>query len=168
MSRYVVKNAAGHEIPVRLTQGPRGWSAELEDGAHWLKLVHYDGQDTVCVEVDGARVELSLSRDLGDLEVSPATLPPTSNAPRPKIRATPGEFTSTITGAIIEICTAPGEVVQAGDPLVVIEAMKMENTLCAPRAATVIAVSVRPGDTVRKGAPLLILGPPPLDPPTFH
>lgn len=168
MSRYVVKMPDGQSVPVRLTSGPRGWSAELEDGAHWLKLVHFDGGDQVCVEVDGERLELSMSRDLAGIEVQPAPLPPTSHKPRPRPSAAPGEFTSTITGAVLEVCTGPGEYVSAGDPLVVIEAMKMENTLCAPRDATVVAVAVRAGDTVRKGDPLVVLGPPPRDPPTIH
>ncbi|MFN3201151.1 MAG: biotin/lipoyl-containing protein [Bradymonadia bacterium] len=168
MSRYVVKMPGGQPIPVRLTAGPRGWSAEVEDGAHWLKLVHFDGQDAVCVEIDGDRYELSLSRDFGDVEIAPATLPPTTHKPRPKAIAAPGDFTSTITGAVLEICVGPGDHVQPGDPLVVIEAMKMENTLCAPRAGTIVAISARQGDTVRKGETLLVLGPPPLDPPTMH
>jgi len=51
----------------------------------------------------------------------------------------------------------PGQRVEAGAALVVVEAMKMENELRALRAAVVAAVHVAPGQAVEKGAPLVTL-----------
>jgi biotin carboxyl carrier protein len=53
---------------------------------------------------------------------------------------------------------AEGEAVAAGAGVVVIEAMKMENELGAPRAGTVRRVAVRAGDTVERDALLLEIG----------
>ena len=54
----------------------------------------------------------------------------------------------------------PGQSVRAGDVLVVLEAMKMELTIRAPRDGVVDAVRCRQGDLVQPGVPLVTLRPP--------
>ncbi|HEU4801234.1 MAG TPA: biotin/lipoyl-containing protein [Gemmatimonadales bacterium] len=58
-------------------------------------------------------------------------------------------------GLVVRVEVEPGQQVTAGAPLVVLEAMKMENQLAAPAAGTVTAVRVQPGATVEKGAVLV-------------
>ena len=63
--------------------------------------------------------------------------------------------------AIIILCrrlSAPGADVAAGQGLVVIEAMKMENELRAPRAGRVQELPVREGQAVEAGALLAVVG----------
>lgn len=57
-------------------------------------------------------------------------------------------LTSPITGIVLEVLVEVGQRVAPGQPIAVIEAMKMENTLLAERDATVAAVCVAAGDTV--------------------
>ena len=74
----------------------------------------------------------------------------------------PGAASSTITapmpGTVIKVHVHEGSTVQARDPLVVLEAMKMETPLLAPFDATVSAVHVQEGDRVAGGAVLVELG----------
>lgn len=63
-----------------------------------------------------------------------------------------------IPGKVVAVKVAEGDEVRAGQPLVVLEAMKMENELAAEREGVVKAVHVAPGDTVEQGAPLVELG----------
>jgi biotin carboxyl carrier protein len=58
----------------------------------------------------------------------------------------------------VKIAVQPGEQVEASQPLVVMEAMKMEHVVEAPHAAVVAAVCVQPGDQVTAGTVLLQLG----------
>ena len=60
-------------------------------------------------------------------------------------------------GLVVRVEVTPGQRVEAGAALVVVEAMKMENELRALRAAVVAAVHVAPGQAVEKGAPLVTL-----------
>jgi acetyl-CoA carboxylase biotin carboxyl carrier protein len=60
-------------------------------------------------------------------------------------------------GKIIEVVVEPGSQVQPEDDLVVIESMKMEIPVAAPRAGTVREVRVSEGDTVQEGDVLLIM-----------
>ncbi|MBU0984187.1 MAG: acetyl-CoA carboxylase biotin carboxyl carrier protein subunit [candidate division Zixibacteria bacterium] len=64
-------------------------------------------------------------------------------------------FVAPMPGLIVEIKVAPGDTVTAGQPLVVVEAMKMENILKAKGTATVKAVRIAAGQSVEKGEPLI-------------
>ncbi|MHC4957542.1 MAG: acyl-CoA carboxylase biotin carboxyl carrier protein subunit [Planctomycetota bacterium] len=60
-------------------------------------------------------------------------------------------------GIVREVLAAPGDVVQAGQPLLILEAMKMQNEIRADRDGTVSKVHVAAEDTVEKGAALVDL-----------
>jgi len=64
---------------------------------------------------------------------------------------------SPIPGLIFDVPAMQGQEVKQGDILVIVEAMKMENELRAPRDGVVKATFVVPGDSVDKGAPLVTL-----------
>jgi biotin carboxyl carrier protein len=60
-------------------------------------------------------------------------------------------------GLVLRVEVEVGQPVKAGQGVVVVEAMKMENELKAPADGVVASVSVHPGQTVEKGATLLVL-----------
>ena len=66
-------------------------------------------------------------------------------------------LTSPMAGVVQEVLVQPGDEVVAGQAVMVIEAMKMQNDLHARRAGTVKAVYVSAGQRVEQGAPLLVL-----------
>ena len=69
----------------------------------------------------------------------------------------PAPLVAPMPGLIVRVNVVPGDVVQAGQGLVVMEAMKMENELRAPTGGTVRAVRAEPGTAVEKGAVLVEL-----------
>ena len=69
----------------------------------------------------------------------------------------PAPLIAPMPGMIVRIAVAVGDVVQPGQGLVVMEAMKMENELRATAAGTVKAILAQPGTAVDKGAVLLEL-----------
>ncbi|MBM3785974.1 MAG: acetyl-CoA carboxylase biotin carboxyl carrier protein subunit [Acidobacteria bacterium] len=60
-------------------------------------------------------------------------------------------------GKVVKILVASGDTVEAGQGLLILEAMKMQNEVRAPGAGTVSAVRVREADTVAAGAVLVTL-----------
>jgi pyruvate carboxylase subunit B len=60
-------------------------------------------------------------------------------------------------GLVVKIEVAVGDTVRAGQGVVVVEAMKMENELKAPADGVVASIAVQPGQTVDKGATLIVL-----------
>jgi biotin carboxyl carrier protein len=69
----------------------------------------------------------------------------------------PLEVMATLPGLIVAVEVAPGDEVEAGAPLVTIEAMKMQNEVRAPRHGRVGRIAVEAGQTVATGALLLRL-----------
>jgi len=64
---------------------------------------------------------------------------------------------SPMPGSIVSVNVSAGDVVKKGQVLVVLEAMKMENEICAPTDGTVDAVCVSKGDSVNPGQTLVSL-----------
>lgn len=67
------------------------------------------------------------------------------------------EVRAPMPGLVLRVLAEPGQPVEAGGGLVVLEAMKMENELTAPTAGVVAAVHVAPGDAVAKNDLLVSL-----------
>jgi acetyl/propionyl-CoA carboxylase alpha subunit len=66
-------------------------------------------------------------------------------------------LTAPLPGKIAHVAVRPGDLVRAGDTLVVIEAMKMENEFKASAAGTVVEVRVQPGQAVNPGDVLVVV-----------
>ena len=62
-----------------------------------------------------------------------------------------------ITGVVFQITSKPGDCVAAGDPVIVLESMKMEIPVEAPRAGTVKEIRVTEGQTVQEGETVAVL-----------
>lgn len=71
--------------------------------------------------------------------------------------AGPTRVRSVMPGKVVRVSVAEGDSVEAGQSLMVVEAMKMENDVLAPRAGRVARVRVAPGATVEGGADLILL-----------
>ena len=79
-------------------------------------------------------------------------------AARPAAAAAPAQAPKAgAAGKVFKIEASVGQSVQAGDPVVIIEAMKMEIPVVAPEAGTVASIDVAVGDAVESGAVLATL-----------
>lgn len=63
-------------------------------------------------------------------------------------------ITAGAAGKVVDVVAAPGAAVKKGDPVVVLEIMKMETPVVAPQDGTVASVDVAKGETVESGAVL--------------
>ena len=80
---------------------------------------------------------------------------PASPAPKP---AGAGEkVNSPLPGVIVEVSVKEGQVVKAGQKVAVLEAMKMENEIPAPKDGTITAIHVQKGDSILEGAPVVTI-----------
>ena len=86
---------------------------------------------------------------------------PTAPAAAPKAAAAPAgseSVDSPMPGTVLDVQVKPGDSVHAGETLLVLEAMKMENAIVAPKDAKVVEVFVIKGQTVESGTSLVALG----------
>ena len=90
---------------------------------------------------------------------SPAAVaPPPKAAPKPAAAAGGGAVTAPMPGTVLKILVNTGDDVTAGQPVMIIEAMKMENEIKANSTGKVTQILVSSGDNVAAGAPLLNIG----------
>ena len=88
-------------------------------------------------------------------------------APAPKAApaaaaAAPAAGDNTVTapmpGKIVKLVASVGQAVNAGDVLLILEAMKMQNEITAPAAGTVKSFAVNAGDSVKPGQAMVVIG----------
>ena len=112
------------------------------------------------------RYRVAVNGNPYDVEVTPegavTSLQPASRAAAPpQASAAPpaqGEaLPCPLTGTVIKVTAAEGQQVQAGDVVVVLEAMKMENEVRATRAGRIASINVREGSSVHVGDALLYI-----------
>ena len=87
-----------------------------------------------------------------------AAVPEAPAADAPAAPVAGDAVTAPMPGNILKVNVTAGQAVKEGDVLVVLEAMKMENEILAPKACTVKQVLVSKGATVDTGATLVVLG----------
>jgi acetyl-CoA/propionyl-CoA carboxylase biotin carboxyl carrier protein len=115
-------------------------------------------RETITVEVGGKRLEVVVPADLGGPARTNAASAGTERArgasrSRKAVPAGTGNtLVSPMQGTIIKIAASEGQRVSAGDVVVVLEAMKMEQPLTAHKDGTVTGLSVEVGQTVSAGA----------------
>jgi len=120
-------------------------------------------RQTIVVEVGGRRLEVSLPADLA-VGVGGSGGGSRVAGPQPKVRkrstrhggaaASGDAVTAPMQGTIVKVAVSEGDQVQAGDLVVVLEAMKMENPVIAHKAGTVTGLAAEPGMAVSQGAVL--------------
>ncbi|HEY5184591.1 MAG TPA: biotin carboxylase N-terminal domain-containing protein [Actinomycetes bacterium] len=115
-------------------------------------------RERVTVEVGGRRLEVVLPAGLGMGTRSAAA--PAGRAPKRRTGGKAGaaasgdSLTSPMQGTIVKIAVEEGQQVAAGDLVVVLEAMKMEQPLNAHRAGTIVSLNAEVGVTVASGTVL--------------
>ncbi|MDQ3423110.1 MAG: acetyl/propionyl-CoA carboxylase subunit alpha, partial [Actinomycetota bacterium] len=117
-------------------------------------LVPLDDGCLLTVAGRSSRVLSAADGDTTWLELDGVTHAIAAFAPRPRgteVGASGGEVRSPMPGAVIAVTAKPGDLVRQGDVLLVVEAMKMEHGLAAPRDGTVGPLMVRLGDQVVVG-----------------
>jgi acetyl-CoA/propionyl-CoA carboxylase, biotin carboxylase, biotin carboxyl carrier protein len=114
------------------------------------------GRESVVVEVDGRRVEVSLPAGLAvpHGSAAPVAAARPRRGPTRRPAADCDTLTSPMQGTVVEVAVRDGERVEAGQLVAVLEAMKMEQRLTAHKAGSVAGLAVRVGQSVSPGTAL--------------
>ncbi|HSY16566.1 MAG TPA: biotin carboxylase N-terminal domain-containing protein [Jatrophihabitantaceae bacterium] len=113
-------------------------------------------RETIVVEVSGKRLEVSLPAGFGGGSGGAGRkAAPKRSAGKKSGAAISGDaLTAPMQGTIVKVAVTDGDTVEAGDLIVVLEAMKMEQPLNAHKAGTITGLSAEIGSVVISGAPI--------------
>ncbi len=123
----VVPTVQGREPIEWIMVGTRPYELSIDSGLRWIKA--YDGLHKLEVHDLDTVVARPVSKD--------------------------GRVKAPIPGLVTRVMVSQGDRVEAGQPLLVLEAMKMENEITAPRAGVVSTLNVSPGRSVNLGETLV-------------
>ncbi len=113
------------------------------------------------VTVNGTQYDVIVAPGSGDIShIAPAASAPVAAAPAAMAPAAASPGTSVkapMTGNVIDVLVSVGQQVADGDPVIVIEAMKMETEICSSAGGTVRTIAVSKGDAIRADQVLMTI-----------
>ncbi len=109
-------------------------------------------RETIVVEVGGKRLEVSLPVGFGAGGSARKAAPKRRSAAKASAAASGDALTAPMQGTIVKVAVSEGDTVAAGDPVVVLEAMKMEQPITAHKAGTVSGLTAEVGAVVTSGS----------------
>ncbi|MFH9605615.1 acetyl/propionyl/methylcrotonyl-CoA carboxylase subunit alpha [Streptomyces rochei] len=149
VKRYAM---AGEEHEVRYRHTRTGLTA---DG---VRVVHADAR-LVVLEADGVRHRYEVARYGDQVHVGATRLTALPRFPDPTAQHAPGSLLAPMPGTVVRVAEGltEGASVEAGQPLLWLEAMKMEHRITAPATGTLTALKAVPGQQVTVGSLLAVV-----------
>jgi len=149
-------------IAVNLMQAKGSWHAEV-DGRSFVIDAHFEASDELAAQLDGKVIRVRWLHHDGRVSVIDGGRVSTFEWDDPVAGASrdahAGGLTSPMPGHVLQVLVKPGESVRRGQPLMIIEAMKMEHTVMAHADGLVESVHFAGGDKVEEGEVLLDFAP---------
>ena len=146
---------ADHFVAQVSSPSPERRVVRVADKSYEVRVIE-DGTDSgkYVLELGGERIlatVMDVSRDAAPAVASPTAAPaPLETIAKPLEPAGEG-IRAPMPGMIVEILVQPGDAIEAGDPVLILEAMKMENEVRTTKKATVTSVLVKKGDRAERG-----------------
>jgi len=139
----------GAAVPIDMVRLSAGrYHIILHGRSYNAEVVEINRQTkTVSIKINGVTQDVQL-KDKFDLLLEKLGMNATANVKMNNVRAP-------MPGLIIELRVTAGQTILAGDPLLILEAMKMENIIKAAGDGIVKRVNVKKGDSVEKGQVLI-------------
>ena len=119
------------------------------------------------VNVNGADYQVELENAPASAPAALAAAAPAAATPAPAAPAAPAapkapagageKVNSPLPSVIVEVSVKEGQAVKSGQKVAVLEAMKMENEISAPKDGTITAIHVNKGDSILEGAPIVTI-----------
>ncbi|GAB1329053.1 acetyl/propionyl/methylcrotonyl-CoA carboxylase subunit alpha [Streptomyces sennicomposti] len=149
--RYLM---AGEEHEARYRHTREGLAADTDD----VRVVHA-GAHLVVLEAGGVRRRFEVARYGDQVHVGGTALTALPRFPAPVAGRAPGSLTAPMPGTVVRVAEGltEGARVEAGQPLLWLEAMKMEHKITAPATGTLTTLHATPGRQVEVGALLAVV-----------
>jgi propionyl-CoA carboxylase alpha chain len=159
-SQFQRKEFEEHSVGYRIDRGALALDGTVLDGREDVRLVSMS-PDVVELEVAGVRRRFEVASYPGlicvDSALGPVTLKPADRFTDPGASVAAGSLLAPMPGTVVRLGVAVGDQVRAGEPLLWLEAMKMEHVIATPAAGIVAELPVTAGQQVQVGSVLAVV-----------
>ena len=141
----------------------KNYKLKINGNDYTVDINEVEGQE-IKLNVNGTPYVVTVDQEIKQQKKTVVSSPrpqaaPTAAAPKAATTAAAGaKVTTPLPGTILDVFVNVGDAVKAGQTVVLLEAMKMENNIEADTAGTVKEVKVRKGDSVLEGDVLVVIG----------
>jgi len=151
-SESQVRVDEGEMSPVtyRPVLGGKALSLRLNGRLHLIHLTGLDNKGSVQASIGGRTLDLTVMDELRAQALE--SLGDATGS---------GTIAADIPGLVVELKVKPGQIVHKGEPVIVVEAMKMQNELTTAITGTVVEICVAAGQPVNPGDKLVVIEPEP-------
>ncbi|MCG2767780.1 MAG: biotin/lipoyl-containing protein [Chloroflexota bacterium] len=143
----IIVDGQVHVVDLRRIEPLPLYSLLVDNLSHEIFIEEWDGKYGVVLR--GKLFTVQVQEERAWEQVVPRAAPPTAG----------GEslIKAPLSGLVVEVLVIAGQTVRAGEALLVLESMKMENYLCSPQDGVIQAVRVAAHDQVTQGQVLVIM-----------
>ena len=128
----------------------KNFTFKINENSYGVKIVSHE-ENTIELEVNGTAYSVKMKEEVKTIKTPTLVRKPSSGAIEPiKINSSSSttKIIAPIPGIILSINVKIGDTIKMGDPLLVLEAMKMENSITSEKSGTVTAINVKVGQQV--------------------
>ena len=137
----------------------------INGNSYTVEILKEDGAE-VELTVNGMPYTVEVEDEITEVQPKKVTRPaaaPTKPTGEPVLGAkkpisSGGAVKAPLPGVVLEVCVKVGDTVKVGDKVLLLEAMKMENTISSDLAGKVLEIVVEAGTTVLEGADMIRIG----------
>lgn len=135
----------------------KNFKFKIHDNNYSVKILSHEGKE-INLEVNGTLYSVKMKEDVLK-QKTPTLVRAASKRPSVPLNVDPAsqktKIVSPLPGTIFSIAVKVGDVINVGDPLLVLEAMKMENNITAEKSGTVSSINITVGQQVLQNDLLL-------------
>ncbi|WP_157207629.1 biotin/lipoyl-containing protein [Mariniflexile maritimum] len=128
----------------------KNFTFRINENNYGVKIVSHEN-NIIDLEVNGTTYSVKMKEEVKSLKTPTLVRKPSSTAIEPlKVNPNAGKskIVAPIPGVVLSINVNLGDVIKVGDPLLVLEAMKMENSITSEKSGKVTAINVKVGQQV--------------------
>jgi len=136
------------------------------DGEKFQVEVNLVSSDNAEVRVNNKNFDIKISNDLAEpKKAEPKKAEPKKAEPKkaePKkaeqsVQGNPGDLLALMPGKIIKVLVSEGQKIKMGEPVIIMESMKMEQTIVSSADGAIESVNVSEGDTIEVGSVMIVI-----------
>ena len=122
------------------------------DGKKFEVEVNLLNSNDAQVKVNDKNFDIKISNNLSEPKKSEPKIPDQS------VQGNPGDLLALMPGKILKVLVSEGQKIKMGEPVIIMESMKMEQTIVSSTDGVINSINVNEGETIEVGSVMIVIG----------